>query len=165
MIDALRTDFVKNNDRWQMPYTNKELNESRACLYNIQVESPTVTMPRIKSMTTGTIPNFIDVVLNLGSSQVNTDSFIAQLKNQSKFNRIHFAGDNTWMKMFPNAFDVHAANNDSLFVNDFYNVSIRFTRMTRSGRIELEKFIVTCFRAIKKLWNSQMVQSVNRGRC
>lgn len=124
VIDALRTDFIENSERWPMPYTNKQLQEGNACLYNIQVESPTVTMPRIKAMTTGTIPNFVDVILNLGSSAVTTDSFISQLKSQDRGNRAYFAGDITWLKMFPNGFDGHSANNDSMFVNDFYNVSV-----------------------------------------
>lgn len=124
VIDALRTDFVENSKRWPMPYTNQQLQEGKACLYNIQVESPTVTMPRIKAMTTGTIPNFVDVILNLGSSAVTTDSFISQLKSQGEVNRVYFAGDITWLKMFPDGFDGHAANNDSMFVNDFYNVSV-----------------------------------------
>ena len=35
-----------------------------------QVHSPTVTMPRIKALTTGSIPGFVDVLLNFGSKDL-----------------------------------------------------------------------------------------------
>ena len=35
-----------------------------------QVHAPTVTMPRIKALTTGSIPGFVDVLLNFGSKDL-----------------------------------------------------------------------------------------------
>ena len=35
-----------------------------------QVHAPTVTMPRIKALTTGSIPGFVDVLLNFGSKEL-----------------------------------------------------------------------------------------------
>ena len=35
-----------------------------------QVHAPTVTMPRIKAITTGSIPGFVDVLLNFGSKDL-----------------------------------------------------------------------------------------------
>ena len=35
-----------------------------------QVHAPTVTMPRIKALTTGSIPGFVDVILNFGSKDL-----------------------------------------------------------------------------------------------
>lgn len=75
-------------------------------------------------MISGTVPNFIDVVLNLGSSELKTDSIIHQLIQKNE--RISFCGDNTWVKMFPNKFHRQLENMDSLFVNDFYEVIIEF---------------------------------------
>lgn len=121
VIDAMRTDFLQNANNASMRHTNKQLNDRKACLFNIHVESPTVTMPRIKAMTTGTVPNFIDVMLNLGSSELKVDSIIHQMHD--KGGRIVFAGDNTWVKMFPEMFYRKLENEDSLFVNDFYEVS------------------------------------------
>lgn len=118
VIDALRTDFVQTNG--SMRYTNDLINDGSACYLNVEVESPTVTMPRIKAMTTGTIPNFIDVVLNLGSSKLNIDSLLHQISDGD--GKIVFAGDNTWTKMFPNLFERKYENEDSLYVNDFVEV-------------------------------------------
>lgn len=78
-------------------------------------------------MTTGTIPNFIDVVLNLGSSRLNVDSLLHQTLDNGE--KIVFAGDNTWMKMFPNSFERTFENRDSLYVNDFYEVRASAKRM------------------------------------
>lgn len=119
VIDALRADFVRANG--SMRYTNDLINDGSACHLNVQVEPPTVTMPRIKSMTTGTIPNFIDVVLNLGSSKLNIDSLLHQITDAN--GKIVFAGDNTWTKMFPDMFERTYENEDSLYVNDFVEVS------------------------------------------
>lgn len=118
VIDALRTDFVQANG--SMRYTNDLISNGLACNLRVEVESPTVTMPRIKAMTTGTIPNFIDVVLNLGSSTLNIDSLLHQINDGD--GKIVFAGDNTWVKMFPELFERKYENEDSLYVNDFDEV-------------------------------------------
>lgn len=118
VIDAMRSDFVQHEDNASMKYTNKQLLDGVACQYNVHVESPTVTMPRIKAMVTGTVPNFIDVVLNVGATELKADSVLHQVRDQKQ--KIVFAGDNTWIKMFPNAFTRPLENVDSLFVNDFY---------------------------------------------
>lgn len=114
IIDALRVDFVP-----KMNFTNDFIAEGKACLFPITVHPPTVTMPRIKAITSGTIPSFIDVVLNLGSSEMKTDSFIYQLFEKGK--KIVFYGANTWTTMFPNYFFRHRENEESLFVTDFYD--------------------------------------------
>lgn len=119
VIDALRADFVLANG--SMRYTNDLISNGSACRLNVQVYPPTVTMPRIKSITTGTIPNFIDVVLNLGSSKLNIDSLLHQISKGNE--KIVFAGDNTWTKMFPDLFERKYENEDSLYVNDFVEVS------------------------------------------
>ena len=41
-----------------------------------QVHAPTVTMPRIKAITTGSIPGFVDVLLNFGSKDLGKRCFI-----------------------------------------------------------------------------------------
>ena len=40
-----------------------------------QVHAPTVTMPRIKAITTGSIPGFVDVLLNFGSKDLGKRCF------------------------------------------------------------------------------------------
>lgn len=118
IIDAFRIDFLQTDG--SMRYTNDLINAGNACYLNVEVEPPTVTMPRIKAITTGSIPNFIDVVLNLGSSKLNIDSLLHQINDAN--GTIVFAGDNTWTKMFPDMFVRKYENEDSLYVNDFVEV-------------------------------------------
>lgn len=47
VIDALRMDFVKPPNG-KMNYINKLMESNEACLINIHVQTPTVTLPRIK---------------------------------------------------------------------------------------------------------------------
>lgn len=77
-------------------------------------------------MTTGTIPNFIDVVMNLGSTELHMDSILHQMHNKAM--KMVFLGDNTWVKMFPQMFHRQLENLDSLFVNDFYEGDKNITK-------------------------------------
>lgn len=66
IIDALRYDFVQ-----KMPFTWKLINENDrdVCLVKLKVHPPTVTMPKIKTIISGTVPSFFDVILNLNNGQ------------------------------------------------------------------------------------------------
>lgn len=77
-------------------------------------------------MTTGTVPNFIDVVMNLGSSELHMDSFLHQMYD--KGGKMVFCGDNTWVKMFPAMFHRKLENQDSLYVNDFHEGDKNITK-------------------------------------
>lgn len=48
VIDALRSDFIQHQQNLSMKYLNKMINEKSGCSVNLEVEVPTVTMPRIK---------------------------------------------------------------------------------------------------------------------
>ncbi|ALC41157.1 CG2144 [Drosophila busckii] len=112
LIDALRDDFPTE--------TNMPVSYEKACIkLNLHVDIPTVTMPRLKSMTTGTLSNFIDIALNVGSIEQLEDSLLHRLRDRDAV--VSFAGDHTWLKLFPSEFTRAAANNDSFYVNDFYN--------------------------------------------
>lgn len=81
-------------------------------------------MPRLKAMTTGSVPSFLDVVLNIAesdttSSLAHQDTWLAQLK--AKGGRLLMYGDDTWLKLFPGMFD-RADGTTSFFVS----VSISF---------------------------------------
>lgn len=76
-------------------------------------------------MTTGTIPNFVDVLLNFGSAALSLDSFVHQMYERGK---IVFLGDDTWTKLFPIQFHRQLENRDSLFVNDFYQGDQNITK-------------------------------------
>ena len=59
-------------------------------------------MPRLKALTTGRLPKFIDVMKNFNSVQLMSDNLISSF-HQNGYN-ITFYGDETWLKLFPNAF-------------------------------------------------------------
>ncbi len=66
-------------------------------------------MPRIKAITTGSIPSFLDVVLNVdegdkSSSLASQDSWLAQMRAKNS-GKLVLYGDDTWLKLFPGTFD------------------------------------------------------------
>jgi ethanolaminephosphotransferase len=71
-------------------------------------------------MMTGSVPSFIDIVLNLGAEKIRTDNILLQIKNHG--HKIVFYGDDTWLKLFPNIFYRYEGTN-SFYVNDFTEVS------------------------------------------
>nr|CAD7430887.1 unnamed protein product [Timema monikensis] len=75
---------------------------------------------RAKALTTGTVPNFIDVVLNLASPKISEDSFLRQAVEYG--NKIVFYGDDTWLKLFPDSF-IRSEGTTSFFVSDFTEVN------------------------------------------
>ncbi|XP_044736808.1 GPI ethanolamine phosphate transferase 2 [Chrysoperla carnea] len=131
VIDALREDLL--NDSISMPFLNKQLNNKQGCLYSTKVELPTVTMPRIKALTTGTIPNFIDVLLNFESTKLHDDNILLRAVEDGQ--KIIFYGDETWIKLFPNIF-LRSEGTTSFYVNDYTEVD---NNVTRNLNTELEK--------------------------
>uniref|UniRef100_A0A182PTV9 GPI ethanolamine phosphate transferase 2 C-terminal domain-containing protein n=1 Tax=Anopheles epiroticus TaxID=199890 RepID=A0A182PTV9_9DIPT len=127
VIDALRMDFVLQEENFQ--FLNQLLGDGKACLYRLQVHPPTVTMPRIKAMTSGAIPSFLDVILNLGSPEMKLDTFLYQMKQRQQ--KTVFYGDNTWTNMFPEMFHRQRENSDSLYVNDFYKGDRNITKFLK----------------------------------
>lgn len=68
---------------------------------------------------TGTVPNFIDIVLNFGSKPLHSDNLLLQAKKHGY--RLVFYGDDTWLSLFPHIFDRHDGTT-SFFVTDFTEV-------------------------------------------
>lgn len=65
-------------------------------------------MPRLKAITTGSVPSFLDVILNIAESDTSStllyqDTWLAQLK--ARRDRLVMYGDDTWLKLFPGMFD------------------------------------------------------------
>uniref|UniRef100_A0A8C2TIQ6 Phosphatidylinositol glycan anchor biosynthesis class G (EMM blood group) n=1 Tax=Coturnix japonica TaxID=93934 RepID=A0A8C2TIQ6_COTJA len=126
LIDALRDDFVFGSKGKQfMPYTTQVVEKGTSYSFIAEAKPPTVTMPRIKALMTGSIPGFIDVVVNLNSPALMTDNLIWQAKAAGK--RIIFYGDDTWVKLFPKHF-VEYDGTTSFFVSDFTEVDDNVTR-------------------------------------
>lgn len=76
-------------------------------------------MPRLKAITTGSVPSFLDVILNIAESDTSStlayqDTWLAQLKEAG--GRLVMYGDDTWLKLFPGMFD-RADGTTSFFVS------------------------------------------------
>ncbi|KAM8909655.1 GPI ethanolamine phosphate transferase 2 isoform 5-T5 [Spinachia spinachia] len=134
LVDALREDFVFGpNGRRYMPYTRHLVERGSSHSFVAKARPPTVTMPRIKviptvsleALTTGTIPGFIDVVMNLNSPALLEDNLIWQAKAAGK--RMVFYGDDTWVRLFPKHFMEHDGTT-SFFVSDYTEVDNNVTR-------------------------------------
>ncbi|XP_070120209.1 GPI ethanolamine phosphate transferase 2 isoform X7 [Equus przewalskii] len=74
---------------------------------------------------TGSVPGFIDVVMNLNSPALLEDNVITQAKAAGK--RIISYGDETWVKLFPKHF-VEYDGTTSFFVSDYTEVDENVTR-------------------------------------
>ncbi|XP_033210819.1 GPI ethanolamine phosphate transferase 3 isoform X2 [Belonocnema kinseyi] len=65
-----------------------------------RADPPTTTMQRLKSITTGTLPTFVDVGSNFDAENIIEDNIV---EHTSK-NGVVFMGDDTWIKLFPGKF-------------------------------------------------------------
>ncbi|KAM7223613.1 GPI ethanolamine phosphate transferase 2 [Rhypophila decipiens] len=130
VIDALRSDFVYSTNSGFL-FTQGLISNGDAIPFTAHATSPTVTMPRLKAITTGSIPSFLDVVLNLdegdeSSSLASQDTWLAQMKAK-KSGKLVMYGDDTWLKLFPGTFD-RQDGTTSFFVSDFTEVDNNVTR-------------------------------------
>ncbi|MBZ3879212.1 GPI ethanolamine phosphate transferase 2 [Sciurus carolinensis] len=126
LIDALRDDFVFGSKGVKyMPYTTYLVEKGASHSFVAEAKPPTVTMPRIKALMTGSLPGFVDVIRNLNSPALLEDSVIRQAKAAGK--RVIFYGDETWVKLFPKHF-VEYDGTTSFFVSDYTEVDDNVTR-------------------------------------
>ncbi|KAF8879596.1 hypothetical protein BD779DRAFT_1551439 [Infundibulicybe gibba] len=105
IIDALRFDFVTPNPpEPASPFHHniltlpRKLTASRpqhSFIFNAYADPPTTTLQRIKGLTTGSLPTFVDVGNNFGGSSIAEDSILKQLNAANK--KAAFMGDDTWM--------------------------------------------------------------------
>ncbi|RHY80940.1 hypothetical protein DYB26_003218 [Aphanomyces astaci] len=88
VIDALRADMVLGNAAINhhgedlslfMPYTAHLATSDLTVAYVAQAGVPTVTMPRLKALTTGKQPAFIDVLRNFNSKALDDDNIMRTL--------------------------------------------------------------------------------------
>lgn len=129
VIDAFRSDFAFSTSS-HMPFIHKSINEGYALGYTAFSTPPTVTLPRLKGLTTGSTPNFLDAVLNIAeedtsSTLLGQDNWVWQLHSLGK--KIHMFGDDTWIKLFPGFFS-EVDGTASFFVSDFTEVDNNVTR-------------------------------------
>jgi predicted AlkP superfamily pyrophosphatase or phosphodiesterase len=132
VVDALRFDFafydptLTNNDgstnsnddngngigsrsipmyRNKLPVLFDHLRDepSKSRLFQFVADPPTTTMQRLKGLTTGGLPTFIDIKNNFASSLVEEDNILEQMVRNG--HHTTFMGDDTWMALFPNHFN------------------------------------------------------------
>ncbi|GAA5837763.1 hypothetical protein JCM5353_008275 [Sporobolomyces roseus] len=133
LVDALRSDFVFGPDS-NMHFARSLVASGRAIPYTAIAQPPTVTLPRLKGLTTGSNPTFLDAILNIadeGSNSAaleNTDSWIRQFAKREKETKIVFAGDDTWLRLFPEEWFEWSEGVSSFFVSDTQTVDSNVTR-------------------------------------
>ncbi|XP_066924304.1 GPI ethanolamine phosphate transferase 3-like [Clytia hemisphaerica] len=114
IIDGLRYDFLTYNPdldlKAVLPFENKMvklynlLSEQPANgkLFKFEADPPTTTMQRIKGITTGSLPTFVDAGTNFNSYEITEDNILSQTLKQNK--NISFMGCSTWTELFPTHF-------------------------------------------------------------
>ncbi|KAF2106781.1 GPI ethanolamine phosphate transferas-like protein 2 [Lophiotrema nucula] len=130
VVDALRSDFVFGEESG-MDFVQSLIRSGSAIPFTAHATSPTITMPRVKAMTTGSIPSFLDVILNFAESDTSStlstqDTWLAQLKAMEGGKLVMY-GDDTWLKLFPSFFE-REDGTSSFFVSDFTEVDNNVTR-------------------------------------
>ncbi|GAB7353400.1 hypothetical protein MBLNU459_g3874t1 [Dothideomycetes sp. NU459] len=116
LVDALRYDFTVPWTPTQPHEQPQHFHNSLPVLWDTAVaqpenafllpfiaDPPTTTLQRLKGLTTGTLPTFIDAGSNFAGTAIDEDNLVAQLRSAGK--RIVHLGDDTWHSLFPGYFD------------------------------------------------------------
>ncbi|KAL4872058.1 hypothetical protein BDV12DRAFT_5835 [Aspergillus spectabilis] len=134
IIDALRYDFTvpfASDDESQSAhlfhnnipvlYETAVDTPQNAFLLPFIADPPTTTLQRLKGLTTGTLPTFVDAGSNFAGTAIDEDNLVAQLYAASK--NIVQLGDDTWHALFPGYFDPNLTRPfDSFNVWDLHTV-------------------------------------------
>lgn len=116
IIDALRYDFTIPTeaapadrptgfylDNLPLLYNTARDHPENAFLLPFIADPPTTTLQRLKGLTTGTLPVFIDAGSNFAGTAIEEDNLVSQLRDAGK--TIVHLGDDTWHSLFPGYFD------------------------------------------------------------
>jgi phosphatidylinositol glycan class O len=132
IIDALRYDFTVpfNNSAGEaqafhnaLPFLYETaVNEPQnAFLLPFIADPPTTTLQRLKGLTTGTLPTFIDAGSNFAGTAIEEDNLLMQLRDAGS--KIVHLGDDTWTALFPGYFEEGISRAyDSLNVWDLHTL-------------------------------------------
>ncbi|KAJ3574554.1 hypothetical protein NPX13_g4320 [Xylaria arbuscula] len=130
VIDALRYDFTVPVEASEaevyhnaFPFLYRSAAESpnNAFLLPFIADPPTSTLQRLKGLTTGTLPTFIDLGSNFAGTAIEEDNLLMQLREHGK--RIVHLGDDTWTSLFPDYFQPNLSRAyDSFNVWDLHTV-------------------------------------------
>jgi phosphatidylinositol glycan class O len=133
IVDALRYDFTipfhptdsekprHYHNSIPFLYDTAVEHPNNAFLLPFIADPPTTTLQRLKGLTTGTLPTFLDAGSNFAGTAIDEDNLIEQLRNASK--RIVHLGDDTWHALFPGYFEANLTHAyDSFNVWDLHTV-------------------------------------------
>ncbi len=134
IIDALRYDFTvpyrprsakdtpnQYHDALPILYETAVKQPNSAFLLPFIADPPTATLQRLKGLTTGTLPTFIDAGSNFAGTAIEEDNIVAQLRDAGK-TLVHL-GDDTWHSLFPGYFHPNLTHKyDSFNVWDLHTV-------------------------------------------
>lgn len=99
IIDALRFDFITLNppdppspfhhNILTLPRELTLRHPKRSFIFNAYADPPTTTLQRIKGITTGSLPTFVDIGNNFGGSSIAEDSILRQMKMAGNKVKLH----------------------------------------------------------------------------
>lgn len=139
VIDALGKEFIPSlkdhntqESDFSMNFTESLLGKDKAFGYVAEALSPTVTMPRIKSIVSGTIPTYSDIVFNLARdvSKFDDENLLEIAKSNNK--SIVFYGDDTWLSLFDKNIFTRYKETYSFYANDYTYVDSNVTEFIES---------------------------------
>lgn len=133
IVDALRYDFtipvradqgsqVRQYQNALTVFHETTVEQPRnAFLLPFIADPPTTTLQRLKGLTTGTLPTFVDAGSNFAGTAIEEDNLLAQLRAANR-TLVHL-GDDTWHSLFPGYFDMNLTRSyDSFNVWDLHTV-------------------------------------------
>ncbi|EDN92877.1 hypothetical protein SS1G_08742 [Sclerotinia sclerotiorum 1980 UF-70] len=130
IVDALRYDFAVPfagddsqafHNALPFLYETARREPHNAFLLPFIADPPTTTLQRLKGLTTGTLPTFVDAGSNFAGTAIEEDNLLGQLKDAGK--KIVHLGDDTWTALFPGYFEPNISRAyDSLNVWDLHTV-------------------------------------------
>ncbi|KAF7554652.1 hypothetical protein G7046_g6757 [Stylonectria norvegica] len=130
LVDALRYDFTTPQDPAQAHhfhnafpflYETAAKSPQHAFLRPFIADPPTATLQRLKGLTTGTLPTFVDLGSNFAGTAIQEDNLLMQLRDAGK--KIAHLGDDTWWSLFPGYFEPNISKAyDSFNVWDLHTV-------------------------------------------
>lgn len=102
VVDALRYDFIApQSTDTVLPYHNKfvsvenvlKTSSRNALLFKFVADPPTTTLQRLKALTTGSLPTFVDAGSNFAGSKIEEDNLIDQLIRRYSESRLRFLSE------------------------------------------------------------------------
>uniref|UniRef100_A0A0D9XI49 Uncharacterized protein n=1 Tax=Leersia perrieri TaxID=77586 RepID=A0A0D9XI49_9ORYZ len=113
VLDALRFDFVAPSTFFQekQPWMDKlqvlqklaAEEKTSARIFKALADPPTTSLQRLKALTTGGLPTFIDVGNSFGAPAIVEDNIMHQFVKNGK--RVVMMGDDTWIQLYPEHFN------------------------------------------------------------